>query len=164
MTNGSWQSRIWIPREQRLPKHGPTSVDCRFTRCYYCVAARDLRGALPQPNQNSSPYRDHTKQKESCINRREKPDPFPERHAARRENRHQRSVGRHEDVSQSTALLIREHSHLPPKSEQIRQRHQHRHRQHRLPAHARHREMDEELNDHHPHRRDGHRQMRQRSK
>src|SRR2546430_11679424 len=43
-----------------------------------------------------------------------------------------------------TTLFRSEHRHLPRQAEQIGQRHEHRHRQHRLPARARHGEMRSE--------------------
>ena len=65
-------------------------------------------------------------------------NPLLKRHAGGEEQRHQRAVGRREPSVRPAPVCTRAPAPAATDAEQIRQRHEQRHRQHRLAADARH--------------------------
>src|SRR5450759_4957614 len=75
-----------------------------------CASERGLAKALRplrEPDHDPNPNSDESNHEEANINWRQEPDPLAVRYSARRKNRHQRTIGRHENVAQPAAVLVR---------------------------------------------------------
>jgi len=100
--------------------------------------------------------------KERRVQGPEKAEPLVVAYARRGQVRHQHAARGRDEVAQTGAVLVGEHGRLPRQAEEIGERNENRQGEHRLAAHARHRNVNRGVHRHHADGREPNRQSGER--
>src|ERR1051326_5395189 len=127
-------STIWVPSSRRY--NGGLLAGGACTNLL-----ESERHAQPDGGRAQRPQRHQERGRE--------PPPIFVAHLGRREDRHERAVGGREQLAHSTAVLVGQYGHLTRQAEQVRERHENRQRENRMPGRARYRDVHQRVHDHH---------------